>query len=45
VGDYNTLNDRARIELPTETMPATNVLSIFDVQGRSPASVKLSFTQ
>jgi hypothetical protein len=45
VGDYNTQNDRARIELPTETMPATNTLSIFDVQGRSPASVKLSFTQ
>jgi hypothetical protein len=45
VGDYNTQNERARIELPTETMPATNTLSIFDVQGRSPASVKLSFTQ
>ena len=45
VGDYNTLHDRARIELPTEAMPATNTLSIFDVQGRSPAGVKLSFAQ
>ena len=45
VGNYNTLHDRARIELPTEAMPATNTLSIFDVQGRSPASVKLSFAQ
>ena len=45
VGNYNTLHDRARIELPTEAMPATNILSIFDVQGRSPASVKLSFAQ
>lgn len=45
VGDYNTQNDRARIELPTEAMPATNTLSIFDVQGCSPTGVKLSFTQ
>jgi hypothetical protein len=45
VGDYNTQNERARIELPTETMPASNTLSIFDVQGHSPAGVKLSFTQ
>ena len=45
VGNYNTLHDRARIELPTEAMPATNTLSIFDVQGNSPAGVKLSFAQ
>ena len=45
VGDYNTQNDRARIELPTEAMPTTNTLSIFDVQGCSPTGVKLSFTQ
>ena len=45
VGNYNTQQDRARIELPTEAMPATNTLSIFDVQGRSPVGVKLSFAQ
>ncbi len=45
VGDYNTQQDRTRIELPTEAMPTKNTLSIFDVCGNSPASVKLSFAQ
>ncbi|MCE9619579.1 MAG: beta-galactosidase [Planctomycetes bacterium] len=44
VGDYCAAEKRLRIELPMEAIPPNATLSIFDVDGRSPAGVKLHIT-
>jgi hypothetical protein len=41
VGAYDTADGREVVELPSERLVARNTITIFDLEGRAPAGVKV----